>query len=195
MISVQNKKMIIPEEERVLGFLGDHLAEKREFFISGGYSGDMWVRLFLRFKSGAENFFVLEPCGPQGSGMLLWNIRREHIFEDGVVQAQLKVYQGVEEIWHSSPDFFQVLESLEVSNPPQIPTEFEELEKKLNEKLETIKQISVRAPSSGKTATGFSIRRKRARTRTAVFLLKGKRAIRENCRTAVWKPSIFRPMR
>ena len=155
MISVQNKKMIIPEEERVWGFLGDHLAEKREFFISGDYSGDMWVRLFLRFKSGAENFFVLEPCGPQGSGMLLWNIRREHIFEDGVVQAQLKVYQGVEEIWHSSTDFFKVLESLEVSNPPKIPTEFEELEKKLNEKLETIKQVSVRAPIIGENGNWF----------------------------------------
>lgn len=155
MISVQNKKMIIPEEERVLGFLGDHLAEKREFFISGDYSGDMWVRLFLRFKSGAENFFVLEPCGPQGSGMLLWNIRREHIFEDGVVQAQLKVYQGVEEIWHSSTDFFKVLESLEVSNPPKIPTEFEELEKKLNEKLETIKQVSVRTPIIGENGNWF----------------------------------------
>lgn len=158
MISVQNKKMIIPEEERVLGFLGDHLAEKREFFISGGFSGDMRVRLFLRFKSGAENFFVLEPCGAHNSGILCWNIRREHIFEDGIVQAQLKVYKGEEEIWHSSPDFFLVLESLEVSNPPQIPTEFEELEQKVNEKLDAIRQASLKAPVIGENGNWFFYR-------------------------------------
>lgn len=158
MISVQNKKMIIPEEERVLGFLGDHLTGKREFFISGGYSGDMRVRLFLRFKSGAENFFVLEPCEPGGGGTLCWNIRREHIFEDGIVQAQLKVYKGEEEIWHSSPDFFFVLESLEVSNPPQIPTEFEELEKKVNAKLDAIKEAALKAPIIGANGNWFFYR-------------------------------------
>ena len=155
MISVQNKRMIIPEEERVLGFLGDHLTGKREFFISGGYSGDMRVRLFLRFKSGAENFFVLEPCGGQNGGTLCWNIRREHIFEDGIVQAQLKVYQGEEEIWHSSPDFFLVLESLEISNPPQIPTEFEELEQKVNEKLDAVRRASLKAPVIGENGNWF----------------------------------------
>ncbi len=158
MISVQNKKMIIPEEERVLGFLGDHLAEKREFFISGGFSEDMRVRLFLRFKSGAENFFVLEPYGGQNGGTLCWNIRREHIFEDGIVQAQLKVYKGEEEIWHSSSDFFLVLESLEVSNPPQIPTEFEELEQKVNEKLDAIRQASLKAPVIGENGNWFFYR-------------------------------------
>ena len=158
MISVQNKKMIIPEEERVLGFLGDHLAEKREFFISGGSSEDMRVRLFLRFKSGAENFFVLEPYGGQNGGTLCWNIRREHIFEDGIVQAQLKVYKGEEEIWHSSSDFFLVLESLEVSNPPQIPTEFEELEQKVNEKLDAIRQASLKAPVIGENGNWFFYR-------------------------------------
>jgi len=155
LISVQNKRMIIPEEERVLGFLGDHLTGKREFFISGGYSGDMRVRLFLRFKSGAENFFVLEPCGGQNGGTLCWNIRREHIFEDGIVQAQLKVYQGEEEIWHSSPDFFLVLESLEISNPPQIPTEFEELEQKVNEKLDAVRRASLKAPVIGENGNWF----------------------------------------
>ena len=155
MISVQNKRMIIPEEERVLGFLGDHLTGKREFFISGGYSGDMRIRLFLRFKSGAENFFVLEPCGGQNGGTLCWNIRREHIFEDGMVQAQLKVYQGEEEIWHSSPDFFLVLESLEISNPPQIPTEFEELEQKVNEKLDAVRRASLKAPVIGENGNWF----------------------------------------
>ena len=155
MISVQNKRMIIPEEERVLGFLGDHLTGKREFFISGGYSGDMRVRLFLRFKSGAENFFVLEPCGGQNGGTLCWNIRREHIFEDGIVQAQLKVYQGEDEIWHSSPDFFLVLESLEISNPPQIPTEFEELEQKVNEKLDAVRRASLKAPVIGENGNWF----------------------------------------
>lgn len=130
MISVQNKRMIIPEEERVLGFLGDHLTGKREFFISGGYSGDMRVRLFLRFKSGAENFFVLEPCGGQNGGTLCWNIRREHIFEDGIVQAQLKVYQGEEEIWHSSRTFFLYWNPLKYQTLPRFPQNLRSWNKK-----------------------------------------------------------------
>ena len=81
MISVQNKKMIIPEEERVLGFLGDHLAEKREFFISGGFSEDMRVRLFLRFKSGAENFLSLSNLVVLCPGAVRGAKRRDTLLE------------------------------------------------------------------------------------------------------------------
>lgn len=149
MISIQNKKMIIPEEERFIGHLGDHLAQKREFFISGDYDNGAVFRLYLKFKSGAENYFVLEPSVPSAGTTLCWRIQREHIFEDGIVQAQLKVFDGQGEIWHSTIDYFLVKESLEITEPPQIPTEFEEIEQKLNEKLTQINKAALKSPVIG----------------------------------------------
>lgn len=149
MISIQNKKMIIPEEERLIGHLGDHLAQKRAFFISGDHEEGTVFRLYLKFKSGSENYFVLEPSENSAGTTLYWLINREHIFEDGIVQAQLKVFDGQGEIWHSSIDYFIVKESLEISEPPQIPSEFEEIEKKMNEKLIQIREAAVKAPIIG----------------------------------------------
>lgn len=149
MISIQNKKMIIPEEERLIGHLGDHLAQKREFFISGDHAEGTIFRLYLKFKSGTENYFVLESTQIAAGTTLCWRIQREHIFEDGIVQAQLKVFDGQGEIWHSTIDYFMVKESLEITKPPNIPTEFEELEQKMNEKLSQINEAAAKAPVIG----------------------------------------------
>ena len=113
MIYIQPGKMIIPEEERFVGFAGDNLSSSKTFVVRNGETEDCVFKLFLTFDDATCNYFELEQIRVGEAMGLIWNIREEHLFKSGIVSAQIKVYEPSGEIWHTSEDFFVVDDSAE----------------------------------------------------------------------------------
>ena len=156
MILVSDKKMLIPSQERFIGHIGDDLSTSKEFLITEfADDGNCIYRLFLSFKNGTSNFFTLDSQVVTTGVKLLWDIQKEHILDSGEVLAQLKVYDSNGEIWHTSIGVFKVLESLEAFENFAVPTEFEQIEEKLNEILLQIDNEILKAPYIGENNNWF----------------------------------------
>ncbi len=156
MITILNGKLTIPESERFIGFAGDNLARKIEFFISGANEADRIYRLYLTFDDGTVNYFVL-PSELTSEGVkLLWKVQRKHIFKSGNVRAQIKAFKDSGVVYHTTSDTFIVGNSAEFSdNFAKGNTEFLEYEEKLNNLLTDIKDISVMTPYVGENGNWF----------------------------------------
>ncbi|MGN0551011.1 MAG: leucine-rich repeat domain-containing protein [Acutalibacteraceae bacterium] len=156
MIVISDRRMIIPDSERYIGSLGDNMSCEKEFLINGDYNSEDYIyRLYLTFKSGAVNYFTLDGESTAAGIKLLWKIQRKHIIEDGIVKAQIKAFENSDEIWHSTIGVFMVLESLEFSDDFAVPTEFEQIEKKLNEKIDVLRGVRAQFPKIGSNGNWF----------------------------------------
>lgn len=115
MITIQSGKLIIPEEDRFIGFAGDNLHIQKQFFLKDKDSENVIYRLYLTFDDDTVNYFLLDKETSDGSTTLTWLVTQEDIFKSGVVKAQIKAISGDYEIYHTTTDYFIVGQSAEFS--------------------------------------------------------------------------------
>lgn len=151
MITIQNGKFFVPEDERFIGFAGDNLRKKIEFFVVGETQEVSTYRLYLTFDDDSVNFFVLPKASTSGGTLLTWDILESHIFKAGIVKAQIKAFAEDGVIWHTNRETFIVGKTAEYPETPDSPinTEFLEYEKALNSIRDEIKEERVLLPYIG----------------------------------------------
>ena len=151
MITIQNGKFFVPEDERFIGFAGDNLRKKIEFFVVGETQEVSTYRLYLTFDDDSVNFFVLPKASTPGGTLLTWDILESHIFKAGIVKAQIKAFAEDGMIWHTNAETFIVGKTAEYPETPDSPinTEFLEYEKALNSLRDEIKEERVFLPYIG----------------------------------------------
>ena len=81
MISINSGKLIIPEAERFIGFIGDNLHSRKQFVVENATDPNCIYRMYLKFDDGTINHFVLDSKVENGSTTLYWDISEEHIYE------------------------------------------------------------------------------------------------------------------
>lgn len=151
MITIQNGKFFVPEDERFIGFAGDNLRKKIEFLVMGETQEVSTYRLYLTFDDDSVNFFVLPKANTSEGVLLTWDILESHIFKAGIVKAQIKAFAEDGMIWHTNFETFIVGKTAEYPETPDSPinTEFLEYEKALNRIRDEIKEERVLLPYIG----------------------------------------------
>lgn len=156
MITVVNGKLTIPEHKRFIGFAGDNLVRKIEILFKGVQDTDIIYRIFLTFDDGSVNCFTLPSTLTDEGVVLCWDVKREHLFKNGVVTAQIKTYSTQGVMSYTTKDTFIVGNSAELSDYfKDNGTEFYEYEKKLNELIELFKEVSVLMPYIGENGNWY----------------------------------------
>ncbi len=151
MITIQNGKFFVPEDERFIGFAGDNLRKKIEFLVMGETQEVSTYRLYLTFDDDSVNFFVLPKASTSEGVLLTWDILESQIFKAGIVKAQIKAFAEDGMIWHTNAETFIVGKTAEYPETPDSPinTEFLEYEKALNRIRDEIKEERVLLPYIG----------------------------------------------
>ncbi|MBR3971780.1 MAG: hypothetical protein IKJ83_02710 [Ruminococcus sp.] len=156
MITVENGKLTIPEHKRFIGFAGDNLVQNIEILFKGAKDSDTIYRIFLTFDDGSVNCFTLPSRITEEGAVLLWQVKREHIFKSGVVTAQIKSYTSQGVVSYTTKDTFIVGSSAELSDYfKDNSTEFSEYEKKLNELVELFREVSILMPYIGENGNWY----------------------------------------
>lgn len=145
MITINNKgRFSIPDEDVFIGFAGDNLSVKREFFLEGVTDPTTIYRMYLLFDDGTSNFFLLDKELMEKGTKLIWNIESDHIFKSGIVILQIKGTNSQGKTFHTCQTSLVVQKSIEFSESynTMVNSEFLQQEEKLNgfiEKANTIK--------------------------------------------------------
>ncbi len=145
MITINNKgRFCIPDEDVFIGFAGDNLNVKREFFLEGVTDPTTIYRMYLLFDDGTSNFFLLDKELMEKGTKLIWNIESDHIFKSGIVILQIKGTNSQGKTFHTCQTSLVVQKSIEFSESYNnvVNSEFLQQEEKLNgfvEKANAIK--------------------------------------------------------
>ncbi|MDO4749126.1 MAG: hypothetical protein Q4A12_08140, partial [Eubacteriales bacterium] len=162
MILINSGKMNIPENEWFIGFSGDNLHSQKQFMITDFSDQNCTYNLYLTFDRKNSNGRYMTNCIKldskieNGSTLLLWNIKEEHILKSGLVKAQIKVEDSDGEVFYTSKGVFFVCESvdkIEYDNSSGEIIDFTQFEEKLNKIIEDFKTQSADfVPTSRKIA-------------------------------------------
>ncbi len=160
MITINSGKLIIPEEDRFIGFAGDNLHSKKQFLIENETDKNCIYRLYLKFDDDTVNYFVLDSKVENGSTILTWNISEEHIFKSGIVSAQIKSISDSGETYHTTRDYFIVAAATEFSDniTDNENAEFLRYEKELNEIYKKINETDLDSfVTNSRTIAGLNL--------------------------------------
>ena len=142
MINIVGRSLKLSAAEYKIGFEGDNLLELRIFKVEDPTLIDENFVLDVLESDGNKNVIYLEKTVEEGSCYLTWKIKREHLRAGNRLKIQLRtIANEAGEIWHSEPLTFLIGNSINVvdSFPPVLPSEFEELERRvINAKNEVI---------------------------------------------------------
>ncbi len=156
MITILDGKLTVPESQRFIGFAGDNLNRKIEFMVKNHTNPKNIYRLYLTFSDGTVNYFTLPAEVTSEGTLLLWNVKKEHIFSSGVVYAQIKAFTESGVIFHTNKETFVVGSSTEFTEFfEDNNTEFLEYEKKLNALRDYIDEINAYTPYIGENGNWF----------------------------------------
>lgn len=147
MITIQSGKLTIPEEERFVGFEGDHLGSEKRFVIP--QTGDINGRysLCLRFDDDSVREIPLDKEIQSGELDLIWRIRSEHLLKSGIVMGQVKYVDMNDVVKHSTCDYFIVAGGADLADE----SENDYVTRKENEEMMTtfLNRIRASAPYIG----------------------------------------------
>ena len=116
MITIQSGKMIIPEEERFVGFAGDNHSSTKQFFLSGGADGESSYTLYLKFDDGRVTSAPLTAAAGDDGLVLTWDVSSLHLLKAGVVMAQLRIAGSDGVVSHTGWDYFVVASAAELAD-------------------------------------------------------------------------------
>ena len=103
--------MIIPNEDKIIGFEGDNRVEKRIFEVSNSALLDFDFKLDVKTSNGAVGIVDLVKTVEENMITLTWEILKGHI-ANGMLFIQLRAFSGNDEIWHSEIGCFEVKGSI-----------------------------------------------------------------------------------
>lgn len=139
MITIQSGKLIIPEEDRFVGFAGDNLGTTKRFVFPDRGSDSGSYTLCLRFDDDSVRVIPLTKSLIDGDLVLTWNIQKSHLLKAGIVMAQLKSVDSDDVIMHTSCDYFIISTGAELNDDGITEyVEREELEERMTAFLEKI---------------------------------------------------------
>lgn len=139
MITIQSGKLIIPEEDRFVGFAGDNLGNTKRFVFPGRGSDSGSYTLCLRFDDDSVRVIPLTKSVSEGDLVLTWDIQKSHLLKAGIVMAQLKSVDSDDVIVHTSCDYFIISTSAELNDDGIAEyVERDELEERMTAFLERI---------------------------------------------------------
>ena len=116
MITIQNGKLIIPDEDRFVGFAGDDSIREKQFVLRGSADQDCTYNLCLRFDDDTVRTVTLSAEISGGDTVLKWNIHGEDLCSPGIVQAQVKIADSDGNIGHTTKDFFLIGSAVELND-------------------------------------------------------------------------------
>lgn len=113
MITIQNGKLTIPDNDRFVGFAGDNTVNTKQFLLLNRVKEGCTYTLCLRFDDESVCSVPLNAEVEGTDTVLTWQIRGEQLYRTGIVTAQLKTVDSDGSIAHSTKDFFIVGSSVE----------------------------------------------------------------------------------
>lgn len=116
MITIQSGKMIIPEEERFVGFAGDDHSCIKQFILLDDADLDSIYTLYLRFDDDRVTSAPLSAEIGENGLILTWDVRARNLLKSGIVMAQLKITDSEDEVAHTGWDYFVVGASAEFAD-------------------------------------------------------------------------------
>ena len=129
MITVSKRNIIIPDEERVIGFYGDSRVNTVYFDIQDPLAEDYSYVVYIEFADGRTNSVLLE----RQNNTCMWQIEAEHIFISGIAYIQIKAISENDVIWHSPKATIEICESIEEMTGQYSPTVLQQLDDRINE--------------------------------------------------------------
>lgn len=110
MIPIQSGKMMIPEEERFVGFAGDDRISAKQFILPQTRITDIDAvfSLYLRFDDDRVTSAPLSVSIVDSDTILTWNVRAENLLKSGIVMAQIKYTNSEGCVAHYGWDYFVV---------------------------------------------------------------------------------------
>lgn len=112
MIVINSRKMVIPEDERFVGFLGDNQYVTKEFVLEDVIDENNIYTLFLTFTDGKVVDVKLSGVVKSGMTTLTWNIQDNHIIKSGLIKAQIKVETSDDGVYYTTSDYFYACKTL-----------------------------------------------------------------------------------
>jgi hypothetical protein len=111
----KNGQFVIPDDEIIIGSLGDNLSNSVKFFLEGVTESNLICRMYLQFDNGKVNYFLLDTESVGNDGVtLIWNITESQILKSGIVKLQIKVFgQNNSIVFHSYSTSVLVNDSIE----------------------------------------------------------------------------------
>ncbi len=148
MITIQSGKLLIPEEDRFVGFAGDNLGNTKEFVLPDRGMDYARYTLCLRFDDESVRVIPLEKYMRGSDLVLTWSIQSAHLSRAGIVMAQVKSVDSDDVIQHTTCDYFIVAQSADHTDDggEESYVTRDEVEERLSDFLE---QIASRAPYIG----------------------------------------------
>ena len=132
MINVIGRDLIIPKVERFVGMQSDNKVETRQFEVTDTALFDFNFKLDL--GNGVNKDIVdLTKEIQEDKVILIWEITRENLINDGILYAQLRAYSDNDEVWHTNIDYFEVKSSINATEyyPDVLPSEFMQMEQRV----------------------------------------------------------------
>ena len=130
MIIISNRKLIIPQGERHIGFTGDNLVETRVFAITDKSLFNMEFRIDL--EKTKETVIAEKKLSDDGETLYLtWNITSAVLKNMPAAEFQIRGFEtDGEKVWHSEKGCFFVSSSVDVESEitPEQLSEFQILE-------------------------------------------------------------------
>ncbi len=129
MIEVKGRSLLINENERSIGCVADNEVETRKFLFHDDTIAKFSFKLELENNEYVD-IVDLEKEDCETGIVLTWKITSRHTQYSGNLKAQLRAFSASGEVWHSDIALFQVNKSINAatSYPPVLPSEFEQLE-------------------------------------------------------------------
>ena len=140
MITIQNGKLCIPDDDRFVGFAGDNAVNTKQFVLTDTVGTDRDYTLCLRFDDDTVRSVPLSASVESGSTVLTWEISQEHLYASGVVQAQVKITGSDGSTEHTTRDFFLIGSAVELDEEG-LEAEYvtpSQLENSIQQAIETV---------------------------------------------------------
>ena len=158
MIKVSGRKLIMPQNERYIGFLKDNLAEKREFLISDKALSALEFRIDI--ENPACTVTPEKTVGDDGYARLTWEIGNGVTSVPGRIRVQLRALDpDGAMVWHSEICDFFIGNSVDAQSQYSDAdlSGFEQIEKKvLSSKLAAQSAADEAKQYAGKAALSAS---------------------------------------
>lgn len=157
LIIHKNGKIDVPEEDRFIGYAGDHFNKTIELQMEGVADVSWNYRMYLQFDDGTINYFLLEKKSSESHTMLTWNISEDQIYKSGIVYMQVKAFYQDKIIFHTESVPLMVGTSIEFGEyyAKKENSEFLGHEKTLNHLLDSVKNAKAFLPYIGSNGNWF----------------------------------------
>lgn len=132
MIEIAGRRLKIPDDEKILGYVGDNDVDIRIFKLSRLDLSDMFFQVDIRKEDGTTDFIELEKAFEADHLLLTWPLMANQLNVKGKLIAQIEALNANKQVWHSGPGEFIVGNSIkaEADIPSPLPTEFGQFEER-----------------------------------------------------------------